>query len=163
LQLDIDGMKRITVILVTTLACSACSTGPTAPSSTPGAGPIPAPRLTAPEEDAFVRQNDPATGCPNDPVWGYGFQVTFAWTPVRNASGYRIYMKHPYASVPVLDEVVPTDRFTFRRCTTVMGHSEGWEWKVLALNGTGQEGEWSESRRLNFTECRIGDVFCGTR
>jgi hypothetical protein len=136
---------------------------PVCPDSVPGALPSgSAPTLLLPHQNAYIRQNDPATGCPNDPFWGHGFQVTFEWTPVQGASAYRVYMKHPQASVPILDERVTTASHTFKRCTTVIGSSEGWEWRVLAIGKSDVHSEWSAPRVLNFTECRIGEVFCAS-
>jgi hypothetical protein len=136
---------------------SACGAerGPVSPSG------VAAPSLIAPAENAYIRQNDPATGCANDPVWGHGFKVTFSWEPVQGASGYRIWMKHPSASVPVLDEAVPGPTYEFLRCTTAMGVLESWDWKVQAIGADGAESGWSATRKLNFTSCRIGDVGCG--
>ena len=149
------------VILFVAIVMAGCG-GPTSPSSSVPPSPSgTAPALVAPEADAFIRQNDPATGCPNDPVWGHGFQVTFSWSAVRDATAYRVTLKHRYASVPIFDEVLPETAYRFRRCTTAVDSSEGWEWKVLAIGRNGQEGPWSAPRRLNFTTCRIGEVSCG--
>ena len=142
--------RRALVLLFVMVA--GCSRTPTAPTALPVA-----PTLLDPGPNAFVRQNDPATGCRQDPVWGYGFQVTLRWSQIRGARSYRVHMMHPNAFAPFLDELVDATQYELRRCTTVMGFEDGWQWKVRAVGSGGQEGEWSEARRLNFTPANIPD------
>jgi hypothetical protein len=136
--------------------CGGQESGPTAPTPTLGV-----PTLLAPDDYAFFRQNDPETGCRADPVWGYGFRVPFAWTPVRNATAYRVQMMHPDAFTPLVNEVVSAPQYELRRCTTVLGYGDNWKWKVRAIFASGAEGDWSATRTINFTECWIGDRPCG--
>jgi len=133
-------------LLLLLAVVAGCSDTPTAPSDDSRF-----PTRLEPDANAFVRQNDPATGCRLDPVWGYGFQVTLRWSPVRGARSYRVHMMHPSAFAPFLDEIVSATHYELRRCTTVMGFDYGWLWKVRAVGSDGGEGEWSETRPLNFT------------
>ena len=57
---------------------------------------LPPPVPTSPSR-IVVRQNDPATGCPFDPVHGYGFVLELAWEPVASSMTVTSY------SVSVLD------------------------------------------------------------
>lgn len=107
--------------------------------------------LVEPHSNAYVRQNDPATGCRQDPVWGYGYHVTFKWKAVPGATSYRLHLMHPMAYAPLLDEPVTGTSYELRRCTEILGIALGWEWKVRAQLAGGQESEWSEVRVLNFT------------
>lgn len=144
------------VVLLACVGCAGHSSGPTAPSAV-----LAAPMLTAPQDQAYFRQNDPSSGCRLDPVWGYGFRIQFSWTQVREASGYRIHMMHPDAFAPFVDEIVPTTQYELRRCTTAIGLLDNWKWKVRAIGPGGIDGDWSAVRTLNFTDCRIDNRPCG--
>jgi hypothetical protein len=124
-----------------------CADSPTATPTATTSVPI----LLEPHSQAFVKQNDPATGCRQDPVWGFGYQVTFTWTAVRGATGYRFFMMHPQAFAPLVDEIVTGTQYDRRRCTEILGHESGWQWKVRAVFPSGQESDWSETRTINFT------------
>jgi hypothetical protein len=129
------------------LCAAGCSDSPaTTPTATASV-----PILLEPQSQAFVKQNDPATGCRQDPVWGFGYQVTFTWTAVRGATGYRIFIIHPQAFAPLVDEIVSGTQYDRRRCTEILGFESGWQWKVRAVLPSGQEGDWSETRTINFT------------
>lgn len=133
------------IVLMIASAVS-CADGPTTPTVTASV-----PTLLEPQSQAFVKQNDPATGCRQDPVWGYGYQVTFSWTAVRGATGYRIFIMHPQAFAPLVDEIVSSTQYERRRCTEILGVEQGWQWKVRGVLSGGQEGDWSEVRTINFT------------
>ena len=151
---------------------STSSSNPTSPSAAPPApstgtttatrGPVP-PILIAPADQAFFRQNDPATGCRQDPVWGYGIRVMFSWNAVPGATSYIINMFHPEASQPLVQESVTGTQFDLVRCTTVLGSPDNWKWRVSSFNTTTGAGDWSTTRTINFTECRIGNRPCGSQ
>jgi hypothetical protein len=141
--------SAIAITIAAAVACADDPNAPTAPTVPTAIGTVPV--LLEPESQAYFKQNDPATGCRQDPVWGYGYQVAFSWSAVRDATGYRIFMMHPLASVPLVDEIVSGTRYERRRCTEILGHEQGWQWKVRAVLPGGQEGAWSEVRTINFT------------
>ena len=141
-------VRNATVLIIASAA--ACADGPTAPTAS---GSVPT--LLEPQSQAYVKQNDPATGCLQDPVWGFGYQVTFTWSVVRAATGYRIHIMHPQAFAPLVDEIVSGTRYERRRCTEVLGFEQGWQWKVRAVFSDGQEGDWSEVRTINFTRASV--------
>lgn len=135
--------------------------GPTmpAPTPTPGGGStVSAPTLVSPINGGYVQQNDPATNCRYDPVYGYGFMATFVWTAPSVAGGiesYEIELKHPSASIPVFTQRVQTTRYQYIGCNWVAGDTQGWQWKVRARTVDGREGQWSAPYYLNFTDCRL--------
>jgi hypothetical protein len=153
-----SALFQLFAVAVTVSGCAGHSSTPTSPSAGVGV-----PTLTAPADQAYIPQNDSSTGCPNDPVWGYGLRIQFSWNRVPDAAGYRIHMAHPNAFAPFVDEVVPTAQHEVRRCTTAMGYLDNWKWKVRALGQGGIEGEWSQVRTVNFTDCQLGSRPCGSQ
>ena len=79
--------KRFTAILVcgaaaVSIALIGCGGGtPTSPTTSPapagGATTANGPVLMSPINGRYVQQNDPATNCRYDPVYGYGIKVAF--------------------------------------------------------------------------------------
>ena len=131
---------------------SACG-GPTSPT------PLSAPSLVSPINGGYVQQNDPATKCRYDPVYGYGFMVTFEWrasTPAKAVSSYEIQLKNSYASIPLLEQPVRGTRYDYVACNIAID-GDGWQWKVRARTSDGRESEWSTPYYLNFTSCRLAN------
>jgi hypothetical protein len=134
---------------------------PTSPTvaPTPSSGPTsPTPTLVSPINGGYVQQNDPATNCRYDPVYGYGFMATFIWTApagTGDINSYDIELKHPDASVPVFSQRLQATRYPYIGCNWVAGSTQGWQWKVRANTSDGRQGEWSKPYYLNFTECRL--------
>jgi hypothetical protein len=132
---------------------------PTSPTQSDGSL-VPAPTLVSPTNGGYVQQNDPATNCRYDPVYGYGVTVTFMWTAPVVASGiesYDIEFKHPDASVPVFTQRVQTTKYLYIGCGFVAGSTQGWQWRVRARTSDGREGKWSDPYYLNFTDCRLAN------
>jgi hypothetical protein len=169
--------KLVGPITALSIALAGCGGGtPTSPTVNPtpgsgtptpapgpssgGAATLPAPTLVSPINGGYVQQNDPATTCRYDPVYGYGFVVTFVWGPpagVTSIESYEVQLKHPYASVPLLDERVAATKYTYVACSVVPGDEQGWQWKVRARSVDGRESDWSQAYFLNFTNCRLAN------
>ena len=110
-----------------------------------------APTLLSPAENARIQQNNPATGCPPNPVLGYGFRIHFAWTPaisVKQVSGYELFAGYPGA-VPLVDAVVPDTGHTINVCGSASS-LDGWQWRVRARYSDGTAGPWSTTGTFGF-------------
>ena len=73
----------------------------------------------------------------------------FSWRPVPHASWYRIYVKHPGALKPAVDEVVVEPHYRKKdRGYVVDRYRMGWTWKAQAYVGD-EWGPWSETRTFD--------------
>jgi hypothetical protein len=137
---------RLTALipLVTVLACS--------DGNAPAATGLPAPALQTPRAEVPIRQNDPTTGCGFSPTHGYGFQVSFTWSPVPEAARYHIVLHHVGSEFPVLDEVVDSTAYLLMQCNAYVIDENrfGWHWSVAGLSPEGEEGTWAEERNYEF-------------
>jgi hypothetical protein len=147
------GACALATLFVSFTGCGGGTpTSPTAASTSSST-----PTLISPINGGYVQQNDPATNCRYDPVYGYGFQVTFEWGAVNGATAYQIQLMGPYASVAALDARTTTTRYMHRACGFVAGTEQGWQWKVRAIRPDGSEGTWSAPFYLNFTPCQLSN------
>jgi hypothetical protein len=146
------------LILTTVTGCG--SGTPASPSATPLPTPSLTPTLVSPVNGGYVQQNDAATNCRYDPVYGYGFVVTFEWlapTTIESVSAYDIELKNMNASVPLLaQQVYGGTRYTYVACNIVTD-GDGWQWKVRARTSDGQATQWSAPYHLHFTGCRLAN------
>lgn len=144
----------LAAVTITLIGCG----GDTPTSPTVGStSSVSAPTLASPINGGYVQQNDPATNCRYDPVYGYGFVLTFAWAAPAGKiaiDSYDIELKHPDASVPLLAQRVRSTKYLYVACNIVVGQ-QGWQWKVRARTSDGRASEWSAPFYLNFTDCRL--------
>jgi hypothetical protein len=102
------------------------------------------PDLILPLDGATMMDN----GCDSAPesiIWD------FDWSGCAGASQYHLYVKHPDALIPVIDETGITS--SSYHYDSLSGYIEeanrfGWEWKVRAMVG-GQWGDWSGIRTFD--------------
>jgi hypothetical protein len=154
--------------LVLTLAV-ACGDGPATPAA-PAPSPVPPappsrPVLLAPEADAVIPQNDPATGCAVVAGVGAGHRVVFDWADVDAPAGlarYEIHVQHEGSVIPIVDTITQASQHVYVACSAYVAdpNLEDWVWKVRAVDARGQASEWSE-RRYSYAPCRIGRRPCG--
>ena len=69
----------------------------------------------------------------------------FDWTDVPNASDYHIWVKHPTAAVPLLDNSIGPTSSHRQASLAWTAWGTGWEWKVRAVVD-GELKPWSEIR-----------------
>jgi hypothetical protein len=138
-------------------ACGDSGTVAAPPAPTPTPVVLTPPKLVSPEDGAFVRQNDPATGCSYNPDVGYGYQTTFTWSPVPGAFAYRLDLLGPHAVSPAVNRVTSATSYLNLQCHNYVidPNLAGWQWRVRTVAQDGREGNWSEARTLHFTPCRI--------
>ncbi len=162
------------------VAAAACgdTPSPTAVRPVPSPTPIPvivpspspspvvallAPRLVLPLEDTTIQQNDPDARCEYDRIMGYGFVINFEWAAAPGTSGvtsWRIELKNRDApgSAVLTTVAAGSTRYVDRACNTYVtpGFEQGWEWHVQAVGPNNTAGPWSDTRTLQFTNCRLG-------
>ena len=160
--------RALVPVLALTLAV-ACGEGPTVPaapipSPTPAAPPS-RPALLAPEADAVIPQNDPATGCTAVPGVGTGLRVAFDWADVDAPAGldyYEIHAQRDGATIPIVDTTTRASQHVHMACGAYVADQnlDNWVWRVRAVDLRGQASDWAE-RRYSYAPCRIGRRPCG--
>jgi len=116
--------------------------------------------------DAVIPQNDPTSGCAFNPRLGYGNRIPFDWTDVSadaGVAGYDIVVQGATAIIPIVNTRAPSSDYLHRDCNgfVVDRLSQGWMWRVRAVDRTGQVGEWAEGR-YNYGPCRVDGRLCGS-
>lgn len=130
--------------IISVIACSE--------SNSPSAVKLAAPALQTPLAEVPIRQNDPTTGCSFSPTHGYGFQVSFSWTPIPDAEQYHIVLHHTGSPFAVLDAVVDDPSYTLLECNAYVIEENrfGWHWTAAGISATGAVGVWAEERTYEF-------------
>lgn len=93
-------------------------------------GPLPAPNLISPSNDARFRR---------------GQTVTFDWSDVAGAASYRIQIDDgsSFSAPQTVNQTVSDSRYS----TSSLPARKLW-WRVQAIDASGTEGAWSSVRRL---------------
>lgn len=100
------------------------------------------PTLITPINNVVIQQNNPDSGCPSDPIRGFGYTILFDWTNSSSRygiAGYYLFVKNKTASLPIVDTFVTTSEFTKTNCGggVIDRYLEGWEWHVQAKDRHG--------------------------
>jgi len=101
------------------------------------------PSLVPPEEGALL--DNGRTDRLDDVVWD------FDWSDCEGASRYHLYVIHPGATFPLIDDAnVPVSyyRDVGPGSYIIEANRLGWTWRVRALVGS-EWGEWSETRTFD--------------
>ena len=102
------------------------------------------PTLITPEEGAVL--DNGRTDGQDELVWD------FDWSDCQGASHYQLYVIHPGAQNPVINEDALAGSSYHHSCPSgchiVSQYRFGWTWKVRAKIG-GQWGDWSETRTFD--------------
>jgi hypothetical protein len=95
-----------------------------------GSGPLPAPSLQSPSNDARFSP---------------GQSITFDWSDVTGAASYTIQIdtSETFSAPFTVEQTVTISRFT----TSSLPTTRMW-WRVRANNGSGGPGAWSSARRV---------------
>jgi hypothetical protein len=111
------------------------------------------PILYLPPEGAIM--DNGCQSIDNQIVWD------FDWSSVYGATRYRIYVKLPAASLPIIDDIVTSSSYHFASSPNIYipdENLEGWQWWVRAGRGS-IWGEWSPSRSFDVepvnTDCYV--------
>jgi photosystem II stability/assembly factor-like uncharacterized protein len=130
---------------------------PSAPS------PFGAPALLTPSAGASVEQNNSNIGCAAHSARGFGYRITFEWTPVEGARAYEITVSRSGES-PLLSTAVRAPVLNYTSCNTFIPESQlnNWQWRVRAIGANGPSA-WSATSSFSFTPCRIQGTSCTAR
>lgn len=112
------------------------------PTPTPGSTSC-VPSLVSPEEGTVL--DNGRTDRLDDVVWD------FDWSDCEGASRYHLYVLHPGATFPLIDDAnVPVSYYhdVGAGAYIIEANRFGWTWKVRAMAG-GEWGEWSETRTFD--------------
>jgi hypothetical protein len=121
--------------------------------------------LVAPDPEALIRQNDPASGCAFHAAAGYGSRIVFDWGDVTAAAGlarYEIHVQHEGSAGALVDTIASSSEYVYLGCGgyVVERNLRDWVWKVRAVDRDGRASDWVE-RRFAFAPCRLDDGLCG--
>jgi len=116
------------------------------------------PKPISPMNNAIIVQNDPSTGCPFDPVRGYGYKISFDWSDSTSPNGIE-----KYALTFIRDDKTNISRsaadseFTEIQCNTFVEEGAIWEWRVRAFDNLDFQSQDSKTSLFEFGPCKLGD------
>ena len=164
----LERLRSAVVALAVALALACGESRTPAPPTLPTTPPPPPSRpvLLAPEADAVIPQNNPASGCAFHPSAGAGIRIAFDWVDVTapaGLAGYEIYAQGDRATIPIVNSSTQSSEYVHIACGAyvVDPNLQGWVWRVRAVDRNGQFSEWAE-RRFSYAPCRIGGRPCGS-
>jgi hypothetical protein len=120
-----------------------------------------------PVANAVITQNDPATGCADNPTAGFGFMIAFDWASSKQLTGNKSYTLtiQRSGSLPSALEGLTTTSYLDTECSTFVTDANltNWTWTVCVVNGKGRILAVSQPMPFRFAPCRLsGGAACSS-
>jgi hypothetical protein len=119
--------------------------------------------LLSPEHVEQIPQNNPATGCPYNPLAGYGLRINFDWSDAKSPAGiagYHLRVIGRRASKPLIDTFVTNSDYLSINCGSYVinsNASSGFDWSVQAEDKSGNLGPVNNEGFFVFELCRLNN------